>query len=180
MNTDIDMLSSLLEHLYVQIGGAAGRHDLITLQRLSRRAEQVESLKRQWTAGEEGTELQATRKHAEGCGSERALSPTGLRELRVEVTEGMVRQNLLTLTAHVKRGRIKPGEQLSVELLPSGDRLQTDLVAQGNRLRARGEIGQFYRDAGVTAGDFVVLTEVSPGSWILQKVPSIASIAGQP
>jgi len=83
----------------------------------------------------------------------------------------MIRQNLLTLTPHVKRGRIKIGEELIIEVAPSGERFVTRLLRIGNKLRARGEIAHFYRTAGVKGGDYVVLTEISPGKWTLTKAP---------
>ena len=81
----------------------------------------------------------------------------------------MIKQNLLTLTEHVKRGRIRVGEDLIVEAHPSGERFRTDLVENGNRLRERGAIGRFYREAGVHDGEFVVLTETGPQRWTLRK-----------
>ena len=92
-----------------------------------------------------------------------------LRELPVEVTQGMINQNLLTLTDHVRWGRIRAGEDLIIEAQPSGARFRTDLVENGNKLRERGKIGQFYREAGVHAGEFVVLTETAPQRWTLRK-----------
>ena len=52
-----------------------------------------------------------------------------LRKLPVEVTQGMIKQNLLTLTEHVKRGRIRVGEDLIVETQPSGERFRTRAYA---------------------------------------------------
>ncbi|MSU50770.1 MAG: DNA sulfur modification protein DndB [Opitutus sp.] len=92
-----------------------------------------------------------------------------LRKLPVEVTQGMIRQNLLTLTEHVNGGRIRVGEDLIVEAQPSGERFRTDVVDSGNRLRERGAIGRFYREAGVHDGEFVVLTETAPQRWTLRK-----------
>jgi hypothetical protein len=94
-----------------------------------------------------------------------------LRELPVEVTGGMLRQNLLTLTKHVRQRRIAIGEDLTIETQPSGERFRTELLLKGNKLQERGAIARFYRDAGVHDGDFVVLTEVAPKRWTLTKAP---------
>ena len=94
------------------------------------------------------------------------------RKFPVEVTQGMINQGLLTLTEHVKRGRIRVGEELIVELQPSGELFRTDLVENGNKLRERGKIKQFYREAGVHVGEFVVLTETAPQRWTLRKAAS--------
>jgi hypothetical protein len=93
----------------------------------------------------------------------------GIRELVIDVTQGMINQNLLTLSPHMRRGIIRSGEKLSIEALPSGDRFETELLASGNKLRERGRIAKFYRDAAVRAGDLVVLREVTPGHWQLKK-----------
>jgi hypothetical protein len=96
---------------------------------------------------------------------------TKLRELPVEVTAGMIRQNLLTLTKQIRQGRIAIGEDLTIESQPSGERFRTQLLPKGNKLQERGAIARFYRDAGVRDGDFVVLTEVAPKQWTLKKAP---------
>ncbi|MFZ1221171.1 MAG: hypothetical protein WAO00_17905 [Chthoniobacterales bacterium] len=94
-----------------------------------------------------------------------------LRELPIEVTGGMIRQNLLTLTKHTKQRRIAIGEDLTIESQPSGERFRTELLLKGNKLQERGAVARFYRDAGVKEGDFVVLTEVAPKQWTLKKAP---------
>jgi len=97
-------------------------------------------------------------------------SHTEIRKLEIHVTQGDINQNLLKLTPHINRGTINVGEKLVIEALPSGDRFQTVVSDTGNKLRARGEIAGFYRDANVNAGDVVLLTEEAPGSWTLRKV----------
>ncbi len=73
---------------------------------------------------------------------------------------------------HINRGRIKVGEELVIEAFPSGERFQTIVSDTGNKLRARGEIARFYRDAKVNPDDYVLLTEETPGHWTLKKAPS--------
>ena len=149
-----------------KIAEAAGKRDLATVSALTRKAAELEDMKKTVQGIEE--KLHSLNAPATPVTSERRLD-VKLRELPVEVTQGMLNQNLLTLTTHVKRGRIKTGENLTIEAHPSGERLQTDLMTNGNKLRERGAIGRFYREAGVHEGDFVVLTEVTPGRWTLKK-----------
>jgi len=92
-----------------------------------------------------------------------------LRQLEIPVTQGMINQNLLPLTDAVKHGLLRTGESFDIEARPSGDRFQTVLLHSGNKLQERGKIGKFYRDAGVKAGDVVLLIEISPGHWQLRK-----------
>jgi len=96
---------------------------------------------------------------------------TQFRELPLEVSAGMIRQNLLTLTKHVKQHKIRLGEELTIEAQPSGERFRTQLLEKGNKLRERGAIARFYSDAGVHPGDFVILTETAPNRWTLKKAP---------
>ena len=169
MNTQTNELDKHIAKVMAQITEAASKQDLVNIQRLSRKAAELQELKEQMTAlhhrianlNTEDAALAATKE-----------SPNGkLRELPVEVTDGDIRQNLLKLTPHVKRGRIKVGDELIIEALPSGDRFQTVVSEKGNKLRARSEVARFYRDARVKAGDYVLLTEIAPGRWTLKKAP---------
>jgi hypothetical protein len=91
-----------------------------------------------------------------------------LRMLEVEVSQQMIDQNVLILTEYIEDGTIGVGEILNIEAAPSGDRFAT--VADSNKLReGGGKIAKFYRDAEVTAGDIVLLTEVTPGNWYLER-----------
>lgn len=97
--------------------------------------------------------------------------PTGtLRELRVEVTQGMINQNLLTLTDHVNVGRVQPGEDFTIEAKGSDEQFRTPLLANGNKLQERGAVGRFYRHNSVKPGDVVLLKETSPNRWVLQTL----------
>jgi hypothetical protein len=94
----------------------------------------------------------------------------GLRHIEIEVTQGMINQNLLVLTEWVNRGVINVGETLAIECLPSGERFSTDVIEQGKKLRERGAIGRFYATAHVRAGDRVRLSEFAPLRWKLEKL----------
>ncbi len=171
MNDNTNALDKHIASVYAQIGEAAKGKDHATIQRLSRRAAELEELKQQYAAIEQ--RIASLSAEASGVSAPDATGqPNGrLRELPIEVTEGMIRQNLLTLTPYLKRGKIRVGEQLVIESLPSGETFQTELLEKGNKLRARGEIAHFYRDAKVKGGEYVLLTEVAPGRWTLRKAP---------
>lgn len=93
----------------------------------------------------------------------------GGRVFAIEVTQGMINQNLLTLTDYTKRRMIEVGESLSIQSIPSGERFETRLLANGNKLRERGAIARFYQDAGIKAGEYVTLEEIAPQQWILRR-----------
>ena len=152
-----------------EITEAASKHDLVAIQRVSRKATELNELKEQMTA----LQQRIANLNNEAAAPAAALEqPNGkLREFAVEVTDGDIRQNLLKLTPYVRRGKVEVGEDLIIEALPSGERFQTVLSEKGNKLRARGEVARFYRDANVKADDCVILTEVAPGRWTLKKAP---------
>jgi len=93
----------------------------------------------------------------------------GLRRIIIEISEGMVNQSLLSLTAARKRKTVSLGERLKI-VLPDGTRFESEIVEPGNRLRERGLIRAFFQSAKVRPGEEVVLEEVTPGEWTLKKV----------
>ena len=102
----------------------------------------------------------------------------GLRRIIIEISEGMVNQSLLSLTAARKRKTVSLGERLKI-LLPDGTRFESEIVEPGNRLRERGLIRAFYQSENVGPGEEVVLEEVTPGEWTLKKVeldPSLRAV----
>jgi hypothetical protein len=155
-----------------QIGEAARKDDLAAIQRLSKRAAELKELKEQ-AASIQQRIASLTSEPIEATPTTPATQPKQAngagRALFVQVSDGMIRQNLLTLTPHVKRRKIGIGEQLVIEALPSGERFQTEVLDKGNKLRARGQIARFYHDAKVRPDDYVVLTETTPGKWTLRK-----------
>ena len=159
-----------------EIAAAAAKRDIAGVTALTKKASELEDMKKTVLGIEErlkGLHAPAPTPVATPAvvltHAPVAQNGQKLRELPVEVTQGMINQNLLTLTEHVKRGRIRVGEELLVEAQPSGERFHTDLVVNGNKLRERGALGRFYRDARVHVGEFVVLTETAPQRWTLRK-----------
>ncbi len=171
MNTQTDELDKHIASVMACISEAASKHDLPTIQRLSRKTQELHELKEQVVTIQQRIASLSSEDSKESVAVATEEASAKLRELPIEVTDGMIRQNLLTLTPHIKRAKIRIGEQLIVEALPSGDRFQTELLEKGNKLRARGEIARFYRDAKVKGGDYVLLTETTPGRWTLKKAP---------
>ena len=99
------------------------------------------------------------------------------RKIRTPVTQGEINQNLLTLTDARRRGLIRIGEPFKIRL-PDGQLFETELVHPGNKLRERGRIGEFYRQHKIKPGDNVLLEEIEPGLWTLNK--EAASITPTP
>lgn len=95
-------------------------------------------------------------------------NPTRLRKISIRVTQGMLNQNLLTLTDACRQGIVHRGETFQIETLPNNGKINTTLLRAGNRLKQRGKIAAFYQAANVKPGDNVEMTEISPGSWQLK------------
>ena len=105
-----------------------------------------------------------------GLGSASGKAETtkdGLRKIDVEVTEGMLRQSLLSLTRAKKANLVKVGEQFTIRL-PGGEEFTTELIEPGNKLRERGRLRAFYEEHCVKPGDHVLLTEIEKGVWRLE------------
>lgn len=91
---------------------------------------------------------------------------SNLREFSIEVTKGMINQNLLSLTQPKKIGLIAHGEKMVIKP-PVGKEFSTEVLAIGNRLKERGRIGAFYEHANVEPGDRIILKETKSGFWRL-------------
>lgn len=185
----VQRIESLLEKTLQAVSAAAERCDFATLQQLSRKGQRLKELRDRVADAErelrelenglsgrpvtsERTRQSEPRDAASGPlpPDEEPIQGGSRNSLVIEVTQGMINQNLLTLTDHVKSGRIRVGSEMKIEARPSGELFCTDLLGDGNRLRERGAIARFYRDARVHAGDKVVLTQESPNRWTLEKV----------
>jgi len=168
MNALAEQITDAINHTMRDISKAAERCDFSELEHLTKKASELRAMKDQVVAIENRLVHMTNGTHTTAV-PQQQRTPGVIRELGVEVTQGMINQNLLTLSDHIKRGMIRPGESLTIETVPSGDRFDTELLANGNKLQERGKIGKFYREAGVVAGDVVMLSEVTPGQWKLKK-----------
>jgi hypothetical protein len=164
MNELTSSLDRAILEVMQQVTAAAQRRDLTVLEHLTKKATELRSMSDQIAAIERRFESLMN-----GSVKPTPQSNGRIREFAIEVSQGMINQNLLTLTEQVKRGMIRVGERLIIETVPDGDRFETELLASSNKLRERGRIGRFYRSAGVQPGDVVVLGEVTPGLWQLKK-----------
>jgi uncharacterized protein (DUF3084 family) len=187
----IERIEHQLESAMGAVKTAAERCDVRALQQLSRLSQRLKDLKDRAIAvdqelralenetssalpsdGELNGEIASQPGHqtnATGAEGPTVSIGSNARRMVIEVTQGMINQNLLTLTEHVKAGRIRTGLEMKIEARPSGELFCTDLLSEGNRLRERGAIARFYRDARVHAGDRVVLFEQAPNRWTLEK-----------
>ena len=57
--------------------------------------------------------------------------------------QGMINQNLLTLTEHINRGTIRVGETMDIETVPGGERFTTKVLPTGNKLQEREDNGDW-------------------------------------
>jgi len=164
-------LDGQIKKVMTQITDAASRQDLAAIQRLTQKATELQDLKGQMAAIQQRFDsLTAEQPNAPMPPTNQPMNGV-IRQLLIEVTQGMLNENLLTVSRYVKSGLVKVGEQFVIEPLPSGKPFQTVLLRQGKKLRERGKIADFYRTANVKAGDYVLLTEVTPGRWTLKKAP---------
>ena len=93
----------------------------------------------------------------------------GLRSIVLEVTEGMINQNIISLTAARKMGVVYLGERMKI-VLPDGTEFETEVIEPGNRLRERGMVRAFFQKENISPEDKILLAEQSHGNWRLSKV----------
>jgi hypothetical protein len=166
-------LKTYIEDIYTRISEAARTSDLATIQILTAKVAELEQLERQRKAIQQ--RLTNLMTDVGGSSKTGTVSDVGFRKLLIPVTAGMIRQNLLTVTQHIRRGKVKVGEEMDIEALPSGEIFRTQILEKGNKLRARGEIARIYKDENVQADNYILLTETAPGHWTLEKAAQALS-----
>lgn len=118
-----------------------------------------------------GQELKKVKEEIERI--EKAISapqviPLDGKSVEVEITEGALSQNYLPLTK-MKKNNLLPtdGKPFLVET-SVGFSFQSVITA--SMLSARGKTGDFYRKAGVRAGDKIIWREIGPSKYHLSKL----------
>ena len=169
-------IETLMSQTLVSISQAASKpdYDVAELERLTKQASELKEMKAEVAA----IQQRLLSMNGGGGGSEvrpqAAARGRFLREILIEVSQGMINQNLLTMTEALKHRQLKVGEELDVVARPSGERFKSTVIQPGNKLQARGAVGNFYREAKVRDGDDVILRETEPGRWELLKLePSV-------
>src|ERR1700733_2810539 len=113
-------INNLMAQTMSKITKAAATQNLAELETLTKRASELKQMKEQIAsiqhrligfAGNGETKIQSN-----------SHSTLAQRELFIEVSQGMINQNLLTVTEPLKRGQIRIGEELIIEVQPSGER----------------------------------------------------------
>jgi len=104
-----------------RITEAASKHDLTSIETLTWAASDLKEIKEK--VSNVGARLARLNPQPTNARMVSAPTSTGskLREFNMEVTDGTIRQNLLTMTEPLKRGLVKPGEEFTIEALPSGE-----------------------------------------------------------
>jgi hypothetical protein len=100
----------------------------------------------------------------DNLGSNAAPQSSNRRPIIIPVTDGMLRQNLFTLTKAVKTKRMSVGQKITL-ILPDETQLTSTILAPGNRLQERSLIRKFYTENSVKAGDILQLHDVDADTW---------------
>lgn len=91
------------------------------------------------------------------------------RIIKIQVTDGDVRNNLLKLSRIVKRGHVAAGEKFHITALPSGEEFDTFVMENHKVFQIRGAIRRFYATAHIKGCDSICLKETAPGRWELSR-----------
>lgn len=87
----------------------------------------------------------------------------------VRVTPGALEHSYLLVTPMVSDKTLSRSETLEMYVPATQERFKTEVYWRNKNLKARDPIKRFYHAAGIKAGDWVKLEEVSQGSWVLTK-----------
>ncbi|MGH7948697.1 MAG: hypothetical protein ACREQF_05695 [Candidatus Binataceae bacterium] len=158
-------LEEIESRLKSLMGAAVERWDAGEIGRLSALAKALGRMKDERDALEN-----ALRHPAEDAERRAPQNASGAAEL--EITGGDIRQRLMRLTQLRRAGFDLPnGKELMIEAVtPAGSvRFQTT-VAEPPRLRARREVANFYKAAGVQPGDKVLFEHVESNLCRISKV----------
>jgi len=86
------------------------------------------------------------------------------RPIIITITDGMLRQHLLTLTKAIKTKRMSIGQRITL-LLPNEEKFSSVILAQGNRLQERSLVRKFYIENKIKSGDLLQLHDVETDTW---------------
>src|SRR5436190_18351691 len=110
MNKLTDEIEHAITDAMQEISRAAERRDLNVLEHLTKKASELRAMKEQVVAIENRLRAMKNGTHVVPA---HAGNSGAIRELVVEVTQGMINQNLLPLSEHMRRGIIRSGEKLN-------------------------------------------------------------------
>ncbi|MDF9834317.1 hypothetical protein M2103_002562 [Ereboglobus sp. PH5-5] len=79
-------------------------------------------------------------------------------KVEIKITEGMIRQNLLTFTKPIKKGKLKAGQKMILET--KSEIVESEIIQPGNKLRERGAVGRLYRESHAQPNDLLILTRI--------------------
>jgi hypothetical protein len=89
--------------------------------------------------------------------------------VEVEITEGAIRQNVLSIAKMKRRGLIPTdGKSFNIET-SMGDSFQTN-ITNNSMLSARGKIREFYKKAVIVGGDRIIWKQIGPSHYHLSKM----------
>jgi hypothetical protein len=148
---------------------AASKHNTSEISQYSKVAETSEQLKKKLLDIHDALEVLESDLNPNQRSEKvkTTFADKSLRHFRIRVTQGMINQNLLTFTPQVKYREISVGEVLRIET-SEGGLFKSEIIAQGNKLRERGHVREFYEEARIKADDIVELIERKPSEWYLR------------
>ena len=150
-------VDELEREIWQQIAAATQKRDSAKIGILNALAQDVEKVKRE------------VEKIERALVEPQSPPPDG-KSVVLEVTDGALRQNYLSLTK-IRQHNLIPtnGEEFLVET-SVGLSFRTKVSDNGNWLAARGKTGHFYRKAGLKGGDKILWSEIGPYKYHLAKL----------
>lgn len=158
-----EFLEELQDNIIAELRDQCEDLDDTYIETLASRIAQTKVLKQRFSDLAEIVEKLA-QEHWGDTDTDSSESASGLRKITIEVTDGMIRNHMLTLTQACKAGIVRTGEKLKLTF-PWKEVIQTEIMSPGNRLRERSAIRRIYEENSMVSGDRVILTETLKGRW---------------
>jgi hypothetical protein len=169
----LPVIDALLEKAFGEVEVAAETRDGARVDRLNDKIRRLERLRRTLL----DVYAKVNQIQSEPTGTPGGQDGQKLRVMTIRVTEGMLKNNMLTVSPYLKQGIVRYGEEMQIEVTsPYEQRFRTVIIQQGNKLQARGPIRRFLLENKIKPDDEVMLREVSFGTWQLTKAepPNLA------
>jgi hypothetical protein len=173
---NLDSLESVLSQRMRETLAATDSNRFVRLGKLNALAQRLEEAKQEILRIEAALNQKEDSDTFQSSGSQ-------LSSCDVEISQGDVNQNLFR-TPILRKLNLIPQEGTEFEvraITPNGEicfRTEVDPITR-SRLKARSEIAQFYREAGVTAGEFVRWERVDSVTYRMRKAVVVQQIGAQ-
>lgn len=158
-----DETAKLKQYIQSNLEGAVGSCDMDYVEHVVERYKRVAKLEQALGVISDELEVLIEEYGGESVG-DHSKRDSDLREIRVEITQGMINQKYISLTEAKKAGLVEVGDRFRIDI-GEGIEVETNLINPGNKFQNRSFVQSFFEKNGVKAGDYIQLAEREDKTW---------------